>query len=76
MNLIEKPLIVMETSLLHSKYLGLSMEQAQIVIFDLMEKCKKYYGTFSILWHNSYFENGESILYKNILEKGFELKNK
>lgn len=51
MNLIERPLIVMEGSLEH--YRGLDVVQAEKSIHDLATKCHWVGGRFTLLWHNS-----------------------
>ena len=56
MNLIEYPLIVMECSVLGSSYMGYSYNGALEYILKLKEKCRRYKGTFTILWHNSSFQ--------------------
>lgn len=53
LKLREKPLIVMEATLLHEKYQKLSNENFITKIQYLMNKCKKYKGNFVLLWHNS-----------------------
>ncbi|MNZ41698.1 hypothetical protein D3C78_592530 [compost metagenome] len=53
LRLRERPLIVMEQSLIHSQYEGLNPEQAFEVIHSLYRQCVKHGGEFTLLWHNS-----------------------
>lgn len=53
LKLKERPLIVMEGSLVN--YQKLSPQEAYENIVDLARKVKKYKGEFVILWHNSSF---------------------
>ena len=53
-----RPLIVMEGTVISSKYLGLGLtDEAQQKILDLKNTCKKVSGVFTILWHNSEITN-------------------
>lgn len=56
LDLIERPLIAMEGSLVG--YEGLSVEDAKIKISVLKSKVKKYNGEFIFLYHNSSFFEG------------------
>lgn len=58
LNLIEKPLIVMEGNFFtYQKELEIDTIKYKIV--TLINKCKKYNGTFVLLWHNSRFDNND-----------------
>ncbi len=60
LQLKEKPLIVMECSVIEDIYMGLGYsEKAFEVMQDLKQKCFKYNGNFSLLWHNSHFKTGD-----------------
>ena len=50
-----EPLILMEVSLFNAEYLNLNdnIEEAFAIALDLKNKCKKYQGNFTILWHNN-----------------------
>ena len=48
-----RPLIVMERSLFSPKYLGVSAEHALCEIATLKDRCRKFNGVFTLLWHNS-----------------------
>ncbi len=50
-------LIAMECSVIDDSYMGLGYsKEALQVIKDLKQKCFKYNGNFSLLWHNSHFK--------------------
>jgi hypothetical protein len=52
LRLREKPLTVMEVTLFDREYLGLAAEQAYDRIVRLAAICRRFNGTFSLLWHN------------------------
>lgn len=55
---IEKPLIVMECSLIDERYMNLGYSRvAYDKVVELREKCRQFNGNFVILWHNTRFEN-------------------
>lgn len=57
LSLKQRPLIVMECSVIDDSYMGLGYsEEALQVMKELKQKCFKYNGNFSILWHNSHFK--------------------
>ena len=49
----ERPLTVMELTLLDREYLGLAAEQAYQRIARLAAVCRRFNGRFSLLWHNN-----------------------
>ncbi|MFF2484027.1 polysaccharide deacetylase family protein [Paenibacillus sp. NPDC058071] len=53
LQLLERPLIVMDQTLLHYEYMGLQAEEALRVLTDYSNQCRKYNGDFTLLWHNS-----------------------
>lgn len=58
LKLRQRPLIVMETSIISDMYMGLGYtEEALGKMLELKEKCFKYGGCFTLLWHNSHFTN-------------------
>ncbi|MDV3350379.1 hypothetical protein D0962_27975 [Leptolyngbyaceae cyanobacterium CCMR0082] len=70
LKLVERPLIVMECSVLDERYMGLQkdLSEAFDYIAGLKTLCRKFNGTFTLLWHNSSFERSEyRDLYKQIL---------
>lgn len=53
----QRPLIVMECSVIDDSYMGLGYsEEALETMKELKQKCFKYNGNFSLLWHNSHFK--------------------
>jgi hypothetical protein len=65
----QRPLIVMECTVIAKRYLGLGYsEQALEKMHTLKKSCYAVGGQFSILWHNSHFECDDDIkFYENIL---------
>ena len=53
LRLRERPLVVMEGTLLGEQYMGLSMDKAVEKIAELNEYCKLFQGQFTLLWHNT-----------------------
>ena len=69
LRLRERPLIVMEVSLLDSDYMGLAPEAARALIARLAAACRSFRGTFSMLWHNTELVIGwQRSLYAQVLE--------
>ena len=59
----EKPLIVMEGTLLESMYNGITSQKEVLdTVSTLVDRIKFYQGDFNILWHNSYLDKS---WYKN-----------
>jgi hypothetical protein len=55
LNINQKPLIVMEASLLSADYMNLGYgEDSKNFVKSLFEQSNKYGGCFRILWHNSH----------------------
>lgn len=50
----ERPLVVMEATLLERKYMGLGHEAAVETARRLRATCERFGGDFTLLWHNSY----------------------
>lgn len=70
LKLTERPLIVMECSVLDDRYMGLNrdMERAYDYITNLKNICRLFNGNFTLLWHNNRFANQlERELYEQIL---------
>jgi len=68
LKLRERPLIVMEGTLLD--YMELSLEVASQHIFDLQDRCKLFGGDFTLLWHNSsLISRRERNLYQDIVNR-------
>lgn len=54
----QRPLIVMEGSVINYKYLGLGYsKQAIDLMLNYKKRCYQYNGSFTLLWHNSHFGN-------------------
>jgi len=70
LNLYERPLIIMDCSLIESRYMGLGYsEQALNKARTLKEICFKFNGIFTLLWHNNYLVTDEQIVFYNELLK-------
>lgn len=54
---LEIPLIVMDSSLIFIKYMGLSQKESVAAVILLIEEIKKFNGVFSMLWHNTSFSD-------------------
>jgi len=59
LRLVERPLIVMDCSVLADRYQGLNHEEGLAMMRSLKNTCQKLRGEFSLLWHNSYFRSPE-----------------
>jgi len=70
LKLRERPLIVMECSVIDQQYMGLGLGTAALnVMASLKDTCQKYHGDFTILWHNHrLIEAEEQELYTNLLD--------
>ena len=69
LDLWEYPLIVMECSVLDSQYMGLPIDEAHDYMVMLKNTCRKYKGTFTLLWHNSRLVKPLEIeIYKSLLK--------
>jgi len=66
LKLKEKPLIIMEESVIRRE--NLSAIEMQEIILDLINKVKKYRGKFVFLWHNSSFNTEFWNRYKRVYE--------
>ncbi|GGA33436.1 polysaccharide deacetylase family protein [Paenibacillus physcomitrellae] len=54
LHLRERPLIVMEQSILQPEYMGLRGQAAVQAMRHYFEQCAAYEGDFTLLWHNSH----------------------
>jgi hypothetical protein len=54
---MEIPLIVMDTTLADKKYMDIDPKDALPVIIELIDETEKFGGVFTILWHNTFFSN-------------------
>ncbi|WP_223068711.1 polysaccharide deacetylase family protein [Paenibacillus caui] len=70
LRLRERPLIVMDQSVLHPDYMGLRGGQAAAAIRHYYSECAKYNGDFTLLWHNSQLiRRSERRLYRSCIEE-------
>lgn len=61
MKLKQRPLIVMDCTIIEDTYEGLGYSNQSIKRFKYFKDiCQKYNGDFVFLWHNSYFQNKNS----------------
>jgi hypothetical protein len=57
----ERPLIVMEFSIIDDIFMGLGFsEEALQIMKKLKERCYKYKGNFTLLWHNNHLKTKEA----------------
>lgn len=69
LKLKERPLIVMEQTILHAAYMGLKRQEALELITYYYEQCKRFNGDFTLLWHNSQLvKSGEVALYEDCMQ--------
>ena len=58
LRLRERPLIVMECSVIAERYLGLGYsDQALALMQGYRDTCHRFGGDFTLLWHSSHFGN-------------------
>lgn len=58
LEIIERPLIVMEKTILDSSYMNLGLtEETETVLSDTKKVVEMFRGKFVLLWHNSAFDN-------------------
>ena len=71
-DVLEIPLIVMDTTLRNKKYMDFAPENTRDEIIKLMNEVKKFNGVFTLLWHNTFFSeykfSGWKRIYMEILE--------
>ncbi len=66
--IVERPLIVMESTLLLSQYMGLNNNGALMEANKLRKNCYRFGGHITILWHNSnLYKHSDCKLYEDIL---------
>jgi hypothetical protein len=69
LKLRERPLIVMEKTLLGSSYMDLDHEDSFQCVQNLSETCRHFKGNMTILWHNSHLvHEWERDLYEQIIQ--------
>jgi hypothetical protein len=58
LNLRQRPLILMEASVLSSNYMGMGyIEETLGYMKGLKKRCYQHGGNFTLLWHNSFFRS-------------------
>ncbi len=69
LELRERPLIVMEVSVMDGQYLNLGTSNAALNLMDdLRQKVRKFNGDFTLLWHNSSLLTAQDCsLYKEMI---------
>lgn len=68
--LIERPLIVMDGSLLDPLYMGLARDQAAETVDRLARQCRRVGGNMVLLWHNtSLGDSSSQQFYSSLLER-------
>jgi hypothetical protein len=70
LKLREYPLIVMECSVIANRYMNMGHTQAALdYMLQLKSRCKLFEGNFTILWHNSFFTDSQSMtIYKSLIQ--------
>lgn len=53
MQLVEKPLVMMDAALLNGESGDMVQNQAYAKALGLSQTCRRFGGDFSVLWHNS-----------------------
>jgi hypothetical protein len=70
LQLRERPLVVMETSLFYERYMSLSGSDALDAIARLSATCRRFGGSFTLLWHNDNLaQRKQKRLYRYALEE-------
>ena len=71
LQLKQRPLIIMENSIINNNLKKLDNKNSIINNFDYyIDICKQYNGDFTLLWHNSSFQFSESFkIYKKIISR-------
>lgn len=64
MQLKQRPLIVMDCTIIEDIYEGLGFSQQAIERFEYFKNiCQQFNGDYVFLWHNSYFNNKKSAMF-------------
>ena len=71
LSLRQRPLIVMECSIISASYMGLGYSQdAAFLMKRLKERSLARGGNFSLLWHNSHLSNKEDrVMFEGIINQ-------
>ena len=69
LSLRERPLLVMECTLLEKQYMNLDREEAAAYMQMLKRRCQLYQGNFTLLWHNNLLVHPQDAeLYQYVLQ--------
>lgn len=70
LSLTVRPLIAMDCTVIAERYLALGSSEAAYEKFnELKTNCLKVNGTFSLLWHNSFFKSQKDFdIYQRLLQ--------
>lgn len=70
LNLKQRPLVVMECSIIDNHYMGLGYTQkAKNEFLKYKHRCQQFNGNFTLLWHNSHFlTEKDKIFYKELIK--------
>ena len=70
MHLKQRPLIIMECSIIANRYEGLGYSDESMTRFENFKKiCHQFNGTFNLLWHNSHLKNSnDKIFYERLIK--------
>lgn len=72
LHLRERPLVVMECTVIAKRYMNLGYEsEAVSTTLQLRDICAQFDGNFTLLWHNSHLEKPADRLLCSSLIKGF-----
>ena len=69
-DLIERPLVVMEKTVFDKEYMGHSCGPDGLNVLEkLKENCYRFDGDFTILWHNNQFPDSQAMeVYQTIIQ--------
>lgn len=69
LNIKERPLIVMDCSVMDERYMNMGATQKAFEYMNsLKSKCRMFNGNFTVLWHNDRFQNKDEIeLYEQLI---------
>ncbi|HWX43276.1 MAG TPA: polysaccharide deacetylase family protein [Blastocatellia bacterium] len=59
LELVERPLLIMEATLFREEYMNLDHESATGMVSRIKLNVERYRGVFRLLWHNSWFARGD-----------------
>jgi hypothetical protein len=71
LNIKERPLIVMDCSVIDKKYMNMGPTQKAFDYMNtLKSRCKIFNGDFTILWHNDRFQNKDEVqIYEQLISQ-------